>query len=184
MGDMRKTELVNLVMFVFGSYIDYRLQEVQPVLEEYFGPVDYISKTLDFDKYTSYYNDEMGYRLLGKLLSFTRLIHPLQLSVAKRITNSIETKFALEGKRRVNLDPGYIHHAQFVLASTKHWANRVYIGNGIYAEITLMFVNGQLTPLQYTYPNYKDREYIDELMKIREQYLEKRKKRQFDEGSK
>ncbi|HQN27290.1 MAG TPA: DUF4416 family protein, partial [Mesotoga sp.] len=63
MGDLRRTELVNLVTFIFGSYIDYRLQEVQPILERRFGPVDYISKTLDFDRFTSFYNDEMGYKL-------------------------------------------------------------------------------------------------------------------------
>jgi len=70
MGSYRETEMVNLVVFAFGSYIDYRLQEIQPVLEKEFGPADYISKSLDFDKYTSYYNDEMGFGLKGKLLSF------------------------------------------------------------------------------------------------------------------
>ncbi|AFK06096.1 MULTISPECIES: DUF4416 family protein [Mesotoga] len=177
MGNYRKTEMVNLVIFVFGSYIDYRLQEIQPVLEKRFGPADYISKALDFDRYTSYYNDEMGYGLRGKLISFKRLIHPQQISLIKRLTNAIEDHFTLEGNRKVNLDPGYIHHAQFVLASTKHWANRVYVGDGIYAEITLMYIDGSLKPLPYTYPNYKDREYIEELMKIRELYLLKRKER-------
>ncbi|HNU23779.1 MAG TPA: DUF4416 family protein [Mesotoga sp.] len=177
MGSYRETEMVNLVIFAFGSYIDYRLQEIQPVLEKEFGPADYISKSLDFDKYTSYYNDEMGFGLKGKLLSFKRLVHPQQLSLIKRITNDIEEKFGLEGKRKVNLDPGYVHHAQFVLASTKHWANRIYIGDGISAEITLIFVNGAFAPLPYTYPNYRDREYIEELMRIRELYLFKRKER-------
>lgn len=175
MSEVRKIELVNLVIFVFASYIDYRLQEIQPILEKEFGPIDYISKTLDFDKFTSYYNAEMGYKLEGKLLSFKRLIHPQQLSLIKRITNSLEENLSIEGKRKVNLDPGYIHHAQFVLASTKHWANRVYIGDSIYAEITLEYIHGQLRPLPYTYPNYRDCEYIEELMKIREQYLNKRK---------
>jgi hypothetical protein len=40
-----------------------------------------------------------------------------------------------------------------------------------------MFIDGSLKPLPYTYPNYKDREYIEELMKIRELYLLKRKER-------
>ncbi|HPB63012.1 MAG TPA: DUF4416 family protein, partial [Mesotoga sp.] len=101
MGDLRRTELVNLVTFIFGSYIDYRLQEVQPILERRFGPVDYISKTLDFDRFTSFYNDEMGYKLSGKLLSFKRLIHPQQLSLIKHITNTIEIDLSVDGKRKV-----------------------------------------------------------------------------------
>ncbi|AKI96963.1 DUF4416 family protein [Kosmotoga pacifica] len=175
MGQIKKTELVNLVIFVFSSYIEYRFTEVKPVLEKEFGSIDYTSRTLDFDKYTYFYNDEMGHKLQGKLVSFKRLIHPSQLAEIKLRTNEIEKDFAIEGKRKINLDPGYIHHTQFVLASTKHWANRIYIGRGINAEVTLMFLNGAFRPLEYTYPNYKDQEYIEELTKIRELYLKKRK---------
>lgn len=177
MGRIKKTELVNLVIFTFSSYIEYRYTEIEPILEKEFGPIDYVSAALPFDKYTYYYNDEMGYKLEGKLLSFKRMIHPSELSLIKGITNSIEKDFAIDGSRKINLDPGYIHHAQFVLASTKHWANRIYIGNGMYAEITLMYLNGKFTPYNYTYPNYKDEEYIKELTKIRNLYLEKRKER-------
>lgn len=175
MSNVRSAEMVNLVMFVFSAYIDYRFKEIQPILEKRFGPIDYISKTLDFDKYTLYYNEEMGNKLQGKLLSFKRLIHPSELSEIKLTTNEMEQKFQVNGKRKINIDPGFIHHAQFVLASTKHWANRIYIGRGIYGEVTLMFVHGEFRELDYTYPNYKDRVYKEELTNIRELYLQKRK---------
>jgi len=172
---MRRTEMVNLVMFIFSSYIDYRFTELEPILEKEFGDIDYLSRTLDFDKYTYFYNEEMGHKLQGKLVSFVHLIHPSELAEIKLKTNKLEMDFAVEGKRKINIDPGYIHHTQFVLASTKHWANRIYIGRGINAEVTLMFLNGAFRPLEYTYPNYKDKDYIDELSKIRELYLKKRK---------
>ncbi|OAA31238.1 hypothetical protein AT15_07000 [Kosmotoga arenicorallina S304] len=175
MGQVKRTEMVNLVMFIFSSYIDYRFTEIEPILEKEFGAIDYLSCTLDFDKYTYFYNEEMGHKLQGKLVSFEPLIHPSELAEIKLKTNEIERGFSIEGKRKINIDPGYIHHAQFVLASTKHWANRIYIGRGINAEVTLMFLNGAFRPLEYTYPNYKDKEYIDELTKIRELYLKKRK---------
>ncbi|MFO7881413.1 MAG: DUF4416 family protein [Kosmotogaceae bacterium] len=175
MSNVRNAELVNLVIFVFSSYIDYRFTEIQPVLEKKFGPMDYISKTLDFDKYTLYYNEEMGNKLQGKLLSFKRLIHPSELAEIKLLTNNMEQEFQVDGKRKINIDPGFIHHAQFVLASTKHWANRIYVGRGIYAEVTLMYVHGEFKELEYTYPNYRDKEYKEELASIREMYLRKRK---------
>ncbi|MFW6120202.1 MAG: DUF4416 family protein [Petrotogales bacterium] len=175
MGDVRNAELVNLVIFVFSSHIDYRFTEIQPVMEKRFGPIDYISKTLDFDKYTLYYNEEMGYKLQGKLLSFKRLIHPSELAEIKLLTNKMELEFQVDGSRKINIDPGFIQHAQFVLASTKHWANRIYIGRGIYAEVTLMYVHGEFKEVDYTYPNYRDREYKEELTSIRELYLEKRR---------
>jgi hypothetical protein len=175
MGNVRKVELVNLVVFVFGSYIDYKYLEIEEELIKNFGEIDYISETLDFDKFTYYYTNEMGQKVQGKLVSFKRLIHPGSLVNIKLITNKIEKMCSVDGKRKINFDPGFIHHSQFVLASTKHWANRIYISNGIYAEITLMYIDGKFIPFEHTYPNYKDEKYLEELTKIRNMYLEKRK---------
>jgi hypothetical protein len=176
MGKIRKPEMVNLVVFAFSAFLDYRLDEVKPRLIQEFGEIDYISELLDFGKYTFYYNKEMGNGpIQGRLLGFKELVHPSELPDIKIKTNEIENDHLLEGKRTINLDSGYIHHTQFVLASTKHWANRIYIGKGIYAEITLMYINGAFTPLPYTYANYCAREYIDPLSHIREKYLGKRK---------
>ncbi|PLV57235.1 DUF4416 family protein [Thermotoga sp. SG1] len=176
MGEVKVPDLVNLVMFIFASHIDYWFNELKPVLEERFGPMDYVSDNLDFEKYTFYYSEEMGQGLKGKLVSFERLIHPHQLADIKLETNSIEKMFSIEGKRKVNIDPGYIHHTQFVLASTKHWGNRIYIGKGIYAEVTLAYVRGKFKDMEFTYPNYREEEYKKHLERIREIYLKKRRK--------
>ncbi|WP_448375873.1 DUF4416 family protein [Fervidobacterium sp.] len=175
MGKVRIVEPVNLVIFVFSSHIDYWFEVVKDDLISLFGPIDYISPVLDFEKYTVYYNDEMGAGITGRLVSFERLIHPSTLSLIKVKTNEIELKHAVDGNRRFNLDPGYIHHMQFVLATTKMWPHRIYIGNGIYAEPTLMYINGRWKDYDFTYPNYKEEVYKQELTKIRELYLEKRK---------
>jgi len=177
MGRSGKSELVNLTMFVFGSFVEYRFEEVKEKLIKEFGEIDYISPLLDFGKYTFYYNKEMGNGpIQGYLISFLELIHPSELAKIKIITNKIEQMNSVEGSRVINLDPGYIHHTQFVLASTKASGNRIYIGKGIYAEITLMFIDGIFRPLLYTYANYRAEEYIEQLMKIRKIYLKKRKK--------
>ena len=60
MGEVKVPDLVNLVMFIFASHIDYWFNELKPVLEERFGPMDYVSDNLDFEKYTLYYSEEMG----------------------------------------------------------------------------------------------------------------------------
>ncbi|ANQ54079.1 hypothetical protein XJ44_06540 [Thermosipho affectus] len=176
MGKIRKVDMVNLVMFFFSSQVEYWFEEVKNRLIEYFGPIDYKSEILDFEKYTLYYNKEMGEGVRGILISFERLIHPAQLADIKNITNNIENGFAVNGNRRFNIDPGYIHHMQFVLATTKMWPHRIYIGKGIYAEPTLMYINGRWKDYDFTYPNYKEEEYKKELEIIRLMYLEKRKK--------
>lgn len=176
MEEVKIPDLVNLVMFIFAPSIDYWIGELRPVLEEHFGPIDYVSPSLEFEKYTYYYSEEMGYGIKGKIVSFERLIHPSQLPDIKLTTNEIEDMYKVEGKRRVNIDPGYIHHTQFVLASTKHWGNRIYIGKGIYAEVTLIYYRGSFKPWEFTYMNYREEEYIRELEKIREIYVKKRRK--------
>jgi hypothetical protein len=176
MGKIKRPELVNMIIFAFGRYIDYRLTETKEELIEQFGPIDYMSPVLDFGKFTHYYNKEMGDgRIDGRLISFQNLIHPAELSHIKLCTNEIEERHMEEGKRTINLDSGYVHHSQFVLASTKGQGNRLYIGKGIFAEITLFFVNGAYQPLPYTYPSYADKQYIEEITTIRKAFLLKRK---------
>ncbi len=141
-GEIRKVDLVNLVIFIFSQHVDYWLEEIRNDLENHFGRIDYVSAELPFGIYTAYYDQEMGSDLKGKLLSFEKLIHPSLLADVKIFTNWLEKKFAVEGKRKFNLDPGYVHHMNFVLASTKPWGNRIYLRNGIYAEVTLIYLSG------------------------------------------
>lgn len=176
MGEIKIPDMVNLVMFIFASHIDYWFEELKPILLKEFGSMDYVSPNLDFEKYTLYYREEMGQGLMGKLVSFEKLIHPSQLADIKYVTMNLEKRFSVEGKRKINIDPGYIHHTQFVLASTKHWGNRIYIGKGIYAEVTLVYMKGNFYHLPFTYPNYQEKDYKDHLERIREIYLKKRRK--------
>jgi len=175
MGEVRVIEPVNLVIYIFSAQVDYWFDQVKDDLVREFGPMDYTSPVLDFGKYTLYYDEEMGSGIMGKLIGFERLIHPSLLASIKIKTNENEQKYAVDGKRRFNLDPGYIHHMQFVLATTKMWPHRIYIGQGIYAEPTLMYINGRWKDYDFTYPNYKEEVYKKELEKIRSMYLEKRK---------
>jgi len=176
MGQIKRPELVNMIIFAFGRYIDYRLSETREELVQEFGDIDYMSPVLDFGKYTHYYNKEMGEgRIDGRLISFQNLIHPAELAHIKLMTNDIEKRHMEDGRRTINLDAGYVHHTQFVLASTKPQGNRLYIGKGIFAEVTLYFANGAYQPLAYTYPNYADKEYTEETNKIRKAFLLKRK---------
>lgn len=176
MGEIKRVEPVNLVIFIFSQHLEYWVSELFPELEASFGKIDYVSKELPFSLYTAYYDREMGSDLKGKLVSFERLIHPSLLADVKIFTNRLEEKYAVEGKRKFNMDPGYVHHSNFVLASTKSWGNRVYLKNGIYAEVTLLYLSGEFRHWEFTYPNYRSEDYKKELEHVRELYLNKRRK--------
>ncbi|WP_054702283.1 DUF4416 family protein [Desulfosarcina cetonica] len=139
-------------------------------LQDRLGAVDMVSPWLDFD-FTSYYEKEMGAPLYRRLMVFKPLIDQTRLAGIKRLTNGIETEYALDGQRRVNIDPGYLLAERFVLATGKNFTHRIYIGDGIYADLTLIFQKGGFRSLPWTYPDYADRRMIDFLVLVRNKYM-------------
>ena len=126
------------------------------------GPIDLSGEVVDFD-FTHYYEAEMGGGLLRQFVAFERLIDPGRLADVKHTTNAIESQFAAAASggpaRPVNLDPGYVTEGKLVLASTKDFAHRVYVGGGIYAEVTLQYVHGKWVAHELTFPDYASGRY-------------------------
>lgn len=138
----------------------------EAALSERFGPIDYRSDTLPFD-YTRYYASEFGEKLLRRFAAFARLMDPEGLAAVKVWTGSLEQEWAVAGNRRVNLDPGYMTLAKFVLATTKDHSHRIYLQQGIYAEVTLTYRDKAWQPWPWTYPDYRTEAYRRILQDIR-----------------
>jgi hypothetical protein len=134
------------------------------------GAYDLVSDIWSFDQ-TDYYTEQIGPRILRQFISIERLIDPGQLARIKHQTNAVEqhlaATLALPFPRPVNLDPGIIEPSKLILATTKNYAHRIYIGNRMYAEVTLVYDKGQWRPLPYTYPDYHRQEYFDFFSKVR-----------------
>ena len=139
-------------------------------LTEKFGSVDMVSSWFPFN-YTTYYESEMGGPLFRRVFTFRRLVKQSALAGIKLITNDLELKYSDNSKRMVNLDPGYMVHARFVLATGKDFTHRIYIGKGIYADLTLIYTKGAFQQLPWTYPDYADRKMLDYLELVRNRYL-------------
>jgi hypothetical protein len=144
-------------------------------LEQLYGPTDMASEVFPW-KTTDYYRAEMGENLLRTFVAFQRLISPEELVHIKLETNSLELSLSSaaspQSPRRVNLDPGYLDAAKLVLASTKNQAHRIYLSQGIYAEVTLLYHHGAFHPFIYTYEDYRWPETHAFLRKVRARYLE------------
>ena len=139
-------------------------------LAERFGPVDVISRWFSFD-YTSYYEPEMGFPLFRRMLAFKILIEQQNLSAIKTFTNDMESGYSENGKRAVNIDPGYMLCERFVLATGKNYTHRIYIGNNIYADLTLIYQEGGFKRLPWTYPDYADDNMLAYLKNVRHKYI-------------
>lgn len=143
--------------------------KVRNKLKRKFGTIDFESDKIDFN-YTDYYQTEMGEGLKRKFVSFTKLIPIQDLYRIKLFTNRTEVKFSVAKSRTINIDPGYLDLAKLVLASTKDYAHRIYLGKGIFAEITLSFRGDSFSRNDWTYPDYCTKEYIDIFNQIRKLY--------------
>lgn len=162
---------------------DERLLAVIPELEVHFGPLDCLTPKLPFD-FSPYYEREMGRPLCRRLAVFSEPFHRQQLPAVKNLTNSLEQRLAdSSGRRIVNLDPGYLAIEHLVLATTKKSYHRPYLGEGIYADLTLIYQYGKYQALPWTYPDYASDDYTGFFADLRRKLLWCRKKEEWCRSS-
>ena len=166
MGTVKPPE--SALLFVSTLYRDADVfEQSEEILENSFGDTLYISPTLPWD-YSSYYRNEIGEQLCRQIIFFKNIVDSGLLVDIKLKTNEIESALSLDGRRQINLDPGYLTLAKVVLASTKNYAHRLYLGKGIYGEITLIYKDETYSPHIFTYRDYQDKSHIDIFMNARE----------------
>ena len=146
------------------------LESVFARLETVGGPVDMISPWLDFD-FTDYYYKEMGAPLFRRLIAFKPLMEQDALACIKLDTNQIETDCLELSHRTINIDPGYLLASRFILATGKEYSHRIYIGQKIYADLTLMYTRQGFKTLEWTYPDYASPGVLKFLGQVRQKYL-------------
>lgn len=162
------SEQVKLISSVFSNEKSL-IEKVLDQLEEKLGPIGWKSPWLLFDR-TRYYEREMGWPLHRLFIFFKNLITPEDIIEIKIFTNSLENEYRQDGKRRINIDPGYISLERLVLATGKNYTHRIYLSKGIYADLTLIYHRGSFRPLEWTYKDYTDPNVISFLNSERERY--------------
>ena len=160
MADVRVPAPVMLVAAVFSRHAD-ALSWARGRLEESYGPVEQISPAFVFDQ-TDYYAPAMGGDLRKQFFSFRDLVDPGRLAEIKLHANALERELAHSGRypetRPINIDPGCLSLGKFLLATTKDKAHRIYLRDGIFAEVTLRFQaqDGAFEPWPWTYADYRE----------------------------
>ncbi|MFH1782347.1 MAG: DUF4416 family protein [Candidatus Omnitrophota bacterium] len=174
MGIIKIPQRAKLIIGLLAKDISL-FEKVEEFFIAHFGDIDFRSKILPFD-YTDYYEKEMGKKLKRRFVSFKNLISQEDISKIKIKTNILEKDMSLSSgsssKREVNIDPGYITDAKLVLATAKDYAHRIYLDNGVFAEVTLSWKGKSYEPLPWTYTDYKTKEYIEIFNTIRKKYME------------
>lgn len=171
MGKITKAQPVKLFVGMLSHSVEV-LAQAQQILYDKYGTIDTESQVWPF-LFTDYYSKEMGSPLLRKFITFSPLINPQEIIRIKIDTNNIEDEFTqmyCSPQRPVNLDPGYLALSKLVLATTKDYSHRIYLGDGIYAETTLRYFRNKFIAWDWTYPDYRTPHYLEFFEEIRMLY--------------
>jgi hypothetical protein len=166
MAALGKPQPVKLVMGVIYSD-DADLEAAASMLEGELGGIDMRSAPFDFD-ITDYYESEMGPGLKRVFLSFKDLIDPGVIVDIKLTAVRLERDMSREGRRAVNLDPGYLDYNKLVLVSGKFLAQKIYLAKGVYADPTIYYDKGW-KEYEWAFPDFRSGRYsgfFDEVRKL------------------
>jgi len=144
------------------------LSKAKEFLLSTFGPAVLETPPVNWN-YSEYYKKELGWPIMRTFIFFKDLIDPAEIADIKLKTNDIEASLSSSGKRKVNIDPGYLMLANVVLATTKGYSHRIYLGKGIYGEVTLLYKVKDKTfaPNVFTYSDYQEKNCIEIFLKAR-----------------
>ena len=140
-----------------------------PLLAERFGEVDYEGPDHPFDL-TDYYRGEMGPDLSRRIVSFDTLAAPENLASAKAAAAAVEDRLAVEGRRTVNVDVGYLDFHKVVLGSYKEGPQKIHVAGGVWADIVLVYRDGAWGPLEWSFPDFRTGRYAADFDAIRRIY--------------
>jgi hypothetical protein len=158
MGVPREPPHSLLVVACFSRHLN-ALDWADAQLTSRFGEI--LLKSNDFSfHHTKYYDSTMGTGLTKRFLVFDELPSPDCLPEVKQFTIALEKELASCGQysdsRPLNLDPGLLQLGKFLLASTKDQGHRIYLRDGIFAEVTLRFTAGAFDVWPWTYADYRE----------------------------
>ena len=140
-----------------------------PALERLLGPVDFRGEPHPFEM-TDYYENEMGAGLVRTIFAFENLRSPTDLVRVKLAAAEIERGFDAAGGRRYNIDPGYLDFFKLVLASFKQGPQKIYLGDGVWADPVMIYQDGAFHERPWTFPDFKAGTYMEDLTAIRRLY--------------
>lgn len=182
MSDLQPAAPAALFFSIFTSDWARFWEELQTELVAAYGPIGRSVGPLPFEN-TEYYYREFGRPLTRRMLVFETLIAQERLVEAKLFADRLERDYAARlgspgtqgGASRVfNLDPGLLSMERLVLATGKNYTHRIYLGQGVWADLTLYYQHGAWRSSPWTFPDYASPELQAHLTELREYYRQRR----------
>ncbi len=112
------------------------------------------------------------------MLDFRDLVPRESLASLKVRCHEIEMQLLRQAQdenviasRPINLDPSHLFTDKFIVSSSRDKPHRLYLGHGVFGELTLMIRQGHFESLPWTYADYLEPEVLNFLSGARRRYL-------------
>ena len=175
MGAVSDFEKEKLIVGVIYNDMDIYRRAID-MLTEAFGEIEDESEHFSFsEEFSDYYDEELGGRGMRVIFSFRDTVEPDRQAEIKKATNEMERILSEDGRRLINLDPGFINHGRLMLATTKAAGFRIPLADGIYTELTLFWARGAWHKLPWSYRDYQSERVQKFITSVRSKYLKQRK---------
>tara|TARA_B100001029_G_C14995437_1_gene414718 strand:+ start:265 stop:771 length:507 start_codon:yes stop_codon:yes gene_type:complete len=145
------------------------LSKAKSAMKIYGWEVQNQSQVFPFDQ-TDYYSTEMGEELKRCFLIIKGLKSLEKTADWKLITVEIEQKLSNKGKRKINLDPGYLDLSRVVLLSGKEGSHKIYLRNGVWADLVLLKDKGGYRNFPWTFPDIRTGCYDEYFLHVRSEF--------------
>lgn len=170
MARIQRPEPGRLVISVTHSSLD-ALNDALTLLEKRFGRVQFETTDIPHSN-GKMYAEEMGSRLLRRFFTFDKLVPREELVETKAACHKIESQLGDRVDdytfRTVNIDPCILTPCNLVMACHREFGHRIYIRDGVFAELVLVFSRGQFVRLPWTDKDFCHDEAIDLFLRARE----------------
>ena len=149
------------------------LADAVSALEKRYGRVQFETLEIECCEADNY-REEMGDNLLRRFISFEKEVSRDALVDIKAACHKIEPQFSdiVDDYtfRTVNIDPGILTVSNVVMASHKEYNHRIYLRDGVFAELVLVHAHGRYVRLPWTNPDYFCDEAIDFFERVRSSF--------------
>ncbi len=128
--------------------------KVKDILKKIYGDISLEGGEYDFN-FTDYYLDEFGANLKKRFVLFEDLIETKLISQIKIDLIKLESSMSEQGKRIINIDPGYITENEVIVPSTKPLPHRTPLEHELFADKQLEFKDSEVITFRHTFADYK-----------------------------
>lgn len=142
-------------LFMAIMYSDSEVySKVKEMLKKEYGEIVLEGEEYDFN-FTDYYLDEFGAELKKRFVLFEEIIETSTIVKIKLDLIKLEDSLSEQGKRIINIDPGYITSKEVIVPSTKPLPHRTPLDNGLVADKQLGFEEREVVTFRHTFADYR-----------------------------